>query len=126
MAGKPSVKVYGKKKQNAAPELPAFLDLAAFWVNDDGRLSGQWSRDIVKIRVKDRDGKVHDLDAAALGSYFCNLRDDREMVDANALRAAANRRQAQKPADAAPPSFDAAPDFGDDDIPFAVPYTTPF
>lgn len=107
MAGRPVVKVFGKRKKDGDPALPEYVDLAAWWVNDDGRLGGQWSRDLVAIKVKDRDGKTHVLTAEQLKSYFCNLRDDRE--GAPAPRAA-------KPA---PRADEGPPDFGDDgDLPF--------
>ena len=100
---KPVVKVFGKRKNSAPPEAPEYADLAAFWLNEDGKLGGTWSRDIVAIKMKTRDGKTIVIDPA---HYFCNLRDERE-TRPEAPRAA---RPAAAPAE--------LPDFGDDDIPF--------
>jgi hypothetical protein len=113
---KPVVKLYGKRKRDADQKLPEYVDVGAFW-QEDGRLSGSWSRDIVAIKVKLRDGSEVVVKPQ---DYFCNLRDDREMIDAGELRREVQKRKAAaKPANDAPPSFDEAPpDFDDDDIPF--------
>lgn len=106
---KPVVKLYGKRKRDADQKLPEYVDVGAFW-QEDGRLSGSWSRDIVAIKVKLRDGSEVVVKPQ---DYFCNLRDEREQ------QSAPPRRAASKSANDAPPSFDdAPPDFGDDDIPF--------
>lgn len=106
MAGKPIVKLYGKRKKDGDASLPEFLDVAAFWLSDDGtRLNGQWSRDIVAIKMKDREGRPYVVTAEQLKAYFCNLRDDREQQQAP--------RQQRAPK-ATSPALDAPPDFGDD------------
>lgn len=107
---KPVAKLYGKKKQNGSERLPEYIDIAAFWNGERG-LSGQWSRDIVKLRIKQRDGSVIDLSGEELQQYFCNFRDDRQQAPATrpAQRAQSNPQG---------PPVDAPPDFGDDDIPF--------
>ena len=89
------------------PEAPEYADLAAFWLNEDGKLGGMWSRDIIAIKMRTRDGKTIVIDPA---HYFCNLRDERE-TRAEAPRAA-------RPAATRPAAAPAEPDFGDDDIPF--------
>ena len=107
---KPVVKVYGKRKNTAPPEAPEYADLAAFWLNEDGKLGGMWSRDIIAIKMRTRDGATVVVDPA---HYFCNLRDEREAATRPAARPAAKA-----------PAASAAPDFGDDDIPFRQPFVT--
>jgi len=121
--GKPIVKLYGKRKKDGDPALPEFLDVAAFWLNDDGKLGGQWSRDIVAIKMKDRDGKQFVVSAEQLKAYFCNLRDDREQIPMAAVSAAVAKAKATRAA-SAPDASSAPPDFGDDDIPFRRPFVT--
>jgi len=103
---RPVVRIVGKRKRDAAPELPEYLNIASFWVSDDGAgLSGRWDRDIVKIQVSMKDGTcvtVSDLN----GLYFCNLQDNREGQQ-RAGRPAPNpvrRQRREEP-----------PDFGVDD-----------
>jgi len=102
MAGKPVLKVYGKRKSGETSG-PEYVDLAAFWANDDGRMGGQWSRDIVGVKVQPRDGgKPYVVD---LKDYFCNLRDEREGSQ-RAGRPAPNPVRKQR--------REEPPDFGDD------------
>jgi len=104
MASKPVVKVYGKRKGETTG--PEYVDVAAFWVNDDGRLGGQWSKDIVAVKVRPRDGGEPYV--VKLSDYFCNLRDEREGSQ-RAGRPAPNQVRKQR--------REEPPDFGDDDLP---------
>jgi hypothetical protein len=112
---RPVAKLYGKRMTKADQSLPEYLDIAAFW-EKDGKLSGMWSRDIVAIKIKTRDGKEHVIKAIG-DSYFCNFRDDRA---ASTLPASVTKRVEKRPPTAA--DFGADPfvdgDFGDDPIPF--------
>lgn len=118
---KPVLKVFLKRKGEGEPK---FVDLAAFWQRDNGMLGGSLAREVVAIKVRDRDGKEHVIraeDCAKDGSYYVNVRDERDVVPMsvvkNAVDAAKAKRQQQRE-DMAPPEF------GDDDIPFAIPYST--
>ena len=102
---RPVVRIVGKRKRDAAPELPEYLNIASFWVSDDGAgLSGRWDRDIVKIQVSMKDGTcvtVSDLN----GLYFCNIQDNRGGQQ-RAGRPAPNPVRKQR--------REEPPDFGDD------------
>lgn len=109
---KPVLKVFLKRKGEGEPK---FVDLAAFWQRDNGMLGGSLAREVVAIKVRDRDGKEHVIraeDCAKDGTYYVNVRDERE-----APRAATPQRKPSVRREP-PPDFDNGPEFGDDDIPF--------
>jgi hypothetical protein len=107
MAGKPEVKVYLKSKAGQ------FLDLFAFWRNDNGMLSGKCDRGVVAIKAVMADGSEVVLkpnEKGYIDGWFVNVRLPEGQSAPSPQRAQPTTRRA-----AAPPPVD---DFDDGDLPF--------
>ena len=104
-ARKPDVRVVAKIKAPAEGQSP-YVDIGAWWRQDDGKTRGGWDRRVVAIKLDD--GRV-----IQVADAFLNLQE----VSAAPQRAAAPSSKHGERTAAAPPPPDDGPDFGDD-IPF--------
>ena len=94
MAGRPALKVFAKRKAGGVG--PEYVDIAAFWRNENGMLSGKLDSKVTGIVVEYADGTRAVI---APGTHFLNCREEN-------ARPAARAQPSRKPAD------------GGDDIPF--------
>ena len=118
MAGeKPAIKVSIVRKDKAGPA----RDIAAGWVNDDGRIGARAGRDIVAIKFSD--GSVMQI-----ADCYVNIYDNRGEQQQRAPRPGASTGGTSGFGGSAKHTAPKdTPDFGsgsDDDIPFARPYST--
>lgn len=97
---RPDIKVFFKAKGG-----DEYVNLAAFWKNDDGRYGGGVDRGITRIKIEFDDGstKLIDLRDKKNPSHYCNV----------FAGPPPSRGQSQKREETKRP-----PDDGDDDIPF--------
>lgn len=106
--GRPEVKVYLKSKAGQ------FLDLFAFWRNDNGMLSGKCDRSVVAIKAVLADGSevvLRPNEKGYIDGWFVNVRLPEGQPAPSPQRSQPTTRRAN----AAPP----ADDFIDDDgLPF--------
>ena len=108
MAGRPEVKVYLKSKAGQ------FLDLFAFWRNDNGMLSGKCDRSVVAIKAVLADGSevvLRPNEKGIIDGWFVNVR-----LPEGASAPSPQRAQPTTARRAPPPAADDFPD--DDGLPF--------
>jgi hypothetical protein len=109
-ARKPDVRVVAKMKDGSLAK--QYVDLGAWWRQEDGKLRGGWDRRVVAVKLDD--GTV-----IKVADAFLNLQETMQ---------AARPAPARAPATSAPPPDDGFGDAGGgdfgDDLPFDRPFTT--
>lgn len=67
---RPDIKVFFKSKSDGS-----YVDFAAFWKNDDGRLGGGLDKRITRVKIEYEDGSTKLIDARDKKnpSHYCNV-----------------------------------------------------